>query len=551
MSPSSPRPRHTRTDRCRPLIALVSLAACAGACGPAGLDRSAPPLPETRAERTDYRETSRYDDVVDFLAAVDARSPHLHVTQFGYSHEGRPLPLVIAGAGPDASPGSVRTKQAVRILIMANIHGGEVCGKEASLMLLRSLAAGEHADWLDSLVLLVAPIYNPDGNERIGLTHRPLQHGPVGGMGQRANAQGFDLNRDHMKLDTAEARALVRLMRDYDPHLVIDLHTTNGSRHAYILTHATPLNPNTHPALTDLLNDEWLPAVARSLREKNGWNIFEYGNVPRPGSEAPRGWYTFDHRPRFNNNYIGLRNRLAILSEAYSYATFRERVDATRRFVEEILDYATLHGDRIRQTVEAADAHSIVGETLAVQAAYSASTAPVEILLSDVIEERNPYSGERMLRRTDTVRPELMTAYTSFRATETELVPAAYLVPAHLESVLTLLRDHGITFTPLPAGVHMEVEVFDITSSSVDDEPFQQHQQRSLAGVWHRVERDVPAGTLIVNAAQPLGRLLFYLLEPRSDDGMVNWNLLDPFLAAAVEYPIWRATRSPLSEQDR
>ena len=60
------------------------------------------------------------------------------------------------------------------------------------------------------MVLLVAPIYNADGNERIALTNRRLQHGPTGGMGQRPNAQGYDLNRDHMKLESPEARAIRR-----------------------------------------------------------------------------------------------------------------------------------------------------------------------------------------------------------------------------------------------------------------------------------------------------------------------------------------------------
>ena len=541
MSPPVSPPRPSLRPRVV-LAALAGMAACAvaGGCAAPSRNGERSSLPETRAERTDYRETSRYDDVVAFLEAVDARSPRIHMTHFGYSHEGRPLLLAIAGPVPDASPETARAAEAVRVLILGNIHGGEVCGKEASQMLLRSLAAGQHAAWLDSLVLLVAPLYNADGNERVALTNRPRQHGPVGGMGQRANAQGLDLNRDHIKLETPEARSLVRLMRDYDPHLVIDLHTTNGTRHAYMLTYAGPLNPNTHPGLAGLLNDEWLPEVARSVKEKDGWDIFEYGNVPRPGSEMPRGWYTFDHRPRFNNNYVGLRNRLAILSEAYAYATFRERVGATLRFLEEILDFAAVHGDRIREAVETADSQPVVGENLAMRAAHAASPEPVEILLGDVVEERNPYSGERMLRRTGAVRPESMIAYTTFLATETGRVPGAYLVPADLHSVRALLEDHGIAFRRLAATTRVEIEVFDIATSTADAEPFQMHQQRTLTGSWRRAERVVPAGTLVVPAGQPLGRLLFYLLEPRSDDGLVNWNVLDPFLEGAPEYPIWR-----------
>ena len=105
-------------------------------------------------------------------------------------------------------------------------------------MLLRDLVSGPYAAWRSSLTLLIAPIYNADGNERMALDNRPYQLGPVGGMGTRRNAQGLDLNRDHMKLESPEARALVRAYTDYDPHVVIDLHTTNGTQHAYHLTYA-------------------------------------------------------------------------------------------------------------------------------------------------------------------------------------------------------------------------------------------------------------------------------------------------------------------------
>src|SRR6516225_4282747 len=158
-----------------------------------------------RAERTDYVETSRYEDVVNFLNTVAKSSRIVHNTTFGYTFEGRPLPLVVVGRVADASPRAVRASGKLRVYIQANIHAGEVEGKEAMLALVRDIAAGRHAQWLDSMVLLVAPIYNADGNERVSLINRGPQNGPIGGMGIRANAQGLNINRDNMKLDTPEA----------------------------------------------------------------------------------------------------------------------------------------------------------------------------------------------------------------------------------------------------------------------------------------------------------------------------------------------------------
>ena len=502
---------------------------------------STPVWPQlTRPERSEYRETSRYDDVVAFLDTVDRASPRVHLTSFGYSYEGRALPLVVWGNVPNASPEAVLASGKTRVFIQANIHAGEVEGKEAMLMLLRDLARGEHARWADSLVLLIAPIYNADGNERITLNNRPLQHGPVGGMGQRPNAQGYDLNRDHTKLDTPEARSLLSLLRRYDPHVGIDLHTTNGTYHAYQLTYAPPLHPNTDPAITGLLRNDWLPAVTRTIRAKDGWAFYHYGNLPDEGDSTPRGWYTFDHRPRFNNNYLGLRNRFAILSEAYAYLPFAERIAVTRRFVEEILNYAYTHASTIQRTVAEADQRALTGQQLALRARHQQSRQPATILLGDVAREHHPYTGEPILRRTDVKRPERMPEWISFAPSESERLPAAYLLPPALEGAIERLQAHGVRYRVLSRATRVAVEEFRIDSTRLADRPFQMHRERTLWGAYRPASAVLPAGTLVVPTDQPLGRLAFTLLEPRSDDGFVTWNVLDEALKGASVYPILR-----------
>ncbi|HET9263762.1 MAG TPA: M14 family metallopeptidase [Vicinamibacterales bacterium] len=531
---------------------------------------------ETRPEKTAYRETSRYADVVAFMEAVAQAAPRIHLTTFGYTFEGRPLPLAVVGA-PDASPEAVRKTGKLRVYIQGNIHGGEVEGKESAQMLLRDLAQGKHADWLQSMVLLIAPIYNADGNERISLTNRGRQHGPIGGMGQRPNAQDLDLNRDHMKLDSPEARSVVKLMNDYDPHVSMDLHTTNGSYHAYHVTYAPPLNPATDPAIIEMLRKEWLPAFTKTIKAKYGWDYYYYGNVsgggrgrggrgggrgqagrggPPPVSppavqQSPeaqpsgdmRSWATFDHRPRFNNNYIGLRNRIALLSEAYSYATFEDRVLATNRFVDENLDYAHAHVKEIQQLTAGADKRPIVGSTLPVRAELERAPEPVEILMGEVAEERNPYSGQMMYRRVDVKRPEKMYEMGTFRATDTERVPAVYFVPPNLSTVIDRIQAHGIATTTLDAAGTVQIEEFKIEAIELAARPFQNRTERTLRGTWTALQRELPAGTLRIDMTQPLARLAFYLLEPRSDDGLANWNLVDGLEANAEAYPIVRTAK--------
>jgi hypothetical protein len=503
--------------------------------------------PRTRPERTGFRETSRYDEVVAFMEAVDARSPRIHLTTFGYTLEGRPLPLAVVGNVRDASPEAVRASGKTVVYLQGNIHAGEVEGKEALQVLLRQLASGQHAAWADSLVLLIAPIYNADGNERVNLTNRPHQLGPIGGMGQRPNAQGLDLNRDHTKLDSPEARSLLEMARAYDPHVWVDLHTTNGTFHAYHLTYATPLHPNTDALVAGPLNGEWLPAVVRGMKQKHGRELHDYGNVPNPESTwaaargAERGWYTFDHRPRFSNNYAGLRNRFGILSEAFAYLPFEDRIAVTGEFVEEVLGWAHANATRIRRATEAADRRTLAGERLAVTARLHRGAQPIEILMGAVDTLRHPYTGELMMRRRDVARPERMADFSTFEADETEVVPAAWLVPAELAEVADRLAAHGVRSERLAAPQRMMVEEFRIDSTRTAEQPFQNHRERRVWGRYVRTERVVPAGTLRITSSQPLGRLAFTLLEPRSDDGFLNWNLMDAALEKTPGvYPVVR-----------
>lgn len=501
--------------------------------------RAQQPWPQTAPERTDHVETTRYAEVMAFLEEIAARSPLIRLDTFGYTMEGRALPLAIVSRLDDVSPEAIRSSGRTVVYIQGNIHGGEVEGKESALMLLRDIAQGQHVQWLDSLVLLVAPIYNADGNERIRLTNRRFQHGPIGGMGQRPNAQGFDLNRDHMKLESPEARSVALLLQRFDPHVGIDLHTTNGTRHGYHLTYAPPLHPNTDSTIVRFLRERWLPTVTDRIREKYDWEYYYYGNLFDGGFGT--GWYTFDHRARFNNNYFGLRNRFAILSEAYSYATFADRIRATSRFLVEVLDFATANATAIRRIVEAADADVVTGRTLALRAEFERAPEPLDLVMGGVVEERHPYTGHIMLRRTEERRIERVPEFGTFRPTESERVPHAYLVPAERLEVIDLLRAHGVEMSQMPAARNARVERFAIDSTWVAEREFEQHHERTATGRYETVELAIPAGTWVVSTEQPLGRLVFALLEPRSDDGALSWNLLDQAMGDDWRYwPVMR-----------
>ena len=518
-------------------------------CGPTSSTDNGPSL-STRAERTRYEQTTGYGEVVQFLERAAASSERMHLTTFGQTSEGRPLPLMVVGEVPDARPSSVTAPERTRVWLQGNIHGGEVSGKEALLMLTRDLVRNEHPEWSASLVLLIAPIYNADGNERIAFDNRPFQFGPFDGMGERTNAQGLDLNRDHTKLESPEARALIRAYQEYAPHVIVDLHTTNGTEHGYHLTYAPPLHPNTHPSIDSLLRNEWLPTVTTAIKASNGWDLYYYGNVPR-GSGTEPSWRTFDHRPRFNNNYAGLRNRIGILGEAYAYATFEERVNTSRRFIEELLRIAHDQTAEIRSLVDRLDRESVVGTRLATRGEAQRSPTATEILLGATEELQHPYTRAPIRRRLDVAESTTMFEYGRFSASEEETAPATYFVPERLAPILELLAAHGVDGTVLETDVTLTGERFAIARSTLADRQTEEHRERTIEGSWAPAEFLLPAGTVAIPVAQPLGRLAFTLLEPRSDDGFVNWNLLDDELQPGGSFPIVRVMSEPDPQSGR
>ena len=513
---------------------IVALALVAAGCGSSSSTARLSAGWQTPAEACDYRCTSTYDEVRAVLDRVAAENGAVRLGTFGETVEGRELPLVVWGAA-DATPGAIRQTGKTRVLVFANIHAGEVAGKDAMLELLRDVAGGAHAVWTDSLVVMIAPIYNADGNERVAFDNRPYQLGPVEGMGTRTNAQGLDLNRDFVKLMSPEGRALVGLIRDADPHVVVDLHTTNGTFMGYHLTYAPGLSPNTPEGIDTDLWDRWLPAISDAVLASDDFAIYHYGNVPGAFGEevsAPRGWYSYSPQPRYSSNYVGVRGRYGILSEAYSYAPYRERVAVSRRFVEEILDRAWAEAAHVRRRVAEADGERVMGERVAVRATWAALPEPVDILLGAVDTVAHPVTGEPMYERRDVREPERMPAYVRFAPSESVTAPAMYVVRGDArDRVADLLDAHGIAYrrAGAPRG---DREAFRLDSVRTAERAFQGVRMQEAFGTWEPVSDDAAGGEgLVVPVDQPLGRLVVMLLEPRSDDGLVAWGVLADALA--------------------
>ncbi len=588
------RPRH---------LAFALLAASSGvsvtALSAQGTKAAAPSSAWlTRPERTDYAETSRYDEVVAYMRQMAAANPQIHLTTYGYTYEGRPLPLAVIGA-PGASAEQVLATKKTRVYIQGNIHAGEVEGKEAVLWLLRSIAKGERNAWFKNTVLLINPIYNADGNERVNVSNRGTQAGPVGGMGTRENALGLDLNRDGTKMETAEARSMASLLTRYQPHVALDLHTTDGSSNSgFNMTYETSLNPNNSKGEMSLLRDVMLPEITKTVKTKHGSDWWYYGGVS--GTGADRAWRSDADlaRPRYTSTYYGVRNILGLLTETYSYASFKQRIFETYWFLEEALTFVAKNGDKIQNVVATANAESVIGQQLAVRQQLVKAPDLKPIVFAPTISVRNPYVADRPYRLRPDGSPiastEMLPFYGTTEPTETSLAPRVWVIPNTADAnaapaagppagappggggrggppggggggggggfgrgaagtptqrviaaVLDRLDAHGVKYTVTDKDMAFSGERYKIASNTMETREYQgTHKARTITGAWEATEQTLPAGSVIIRMDQPLARLTFILMDPRSDDGFMWWNILDPVLGqtpAPAYYPVLRS----------
>ena len=509
-----------------PIIAALALAAAPFASADDDL--------RTVAERSGFRATARHAEVVDLCERLDERSDLVRLDTMGDTVEGRSIPMLVVADPPVASAEEARASGKLVAVAIGAIHGGEVCGKEALLMLVRELTDRPDHPLLDDLILCVAPVFNADGNERIAPDNRPGQVGPAEGMGERRNAQGLDLNRDFMALRSPEVRGLVDVLNAWDPHLFIDTHTTDGSAHRYLVTFEGPKNAATHPDVLINSRDRFLPAVAEAFFDASGDRAFPYGNFNR----AHDRWTTYPANPRFGTTYVGLRNRLSVLSEAYAYATFEDRVRGTLEYVRCCLAEAAARRVEVFELLDRARAETVAatGRPVPIRS-EDASSGPEATVLG--FEES---AGDPPARSVSggVPRDYPVTLIREFESTLTVNRPAAYLIPPSLGPVVELLGDHGVVLGKLERDAEVDAEVYRIDAVRRVGGGYTGPETFEAEATPRPERRTAPAGSIIAETAQPLGTLATYLLEPESDDGAATWGLLGDALAAGGDFPILR-----------
>ena len=492
-------------------------------------------LLQTVPERTDYKSTSHLKDVLSFFSGLQSHYPgQVILSSIGQSFEDRSIPLVILGKPALASPGQ---SDKPAILLVANIHAGEVEGKEALQMLARDMLAKGHPA-LEKFNILLVPVFNPDGNEKIDPTHRSYQQ-IENGVGVRTNGLNMDLNRDFVKLESPEDQALVRLYNRWLPLVYVDCHTTNGSHHTEPLTWIWGRHPNGSVKIHHYIYQTLRPWVNDYAKRKYNIEAIPYGNFDDVAN--PKQWRQFPSMLMVGVDYFGAKGSFSFLDENYAYADFPTRIKACYAFLDSLLRFSASHQEEMTQLVHQFRKKPGVEFWDHVKE----KAFPEKITIHGFREYRN----EKGQRITTSDRIDKKLDFMGDFSGEMEKINGFYVFPKGMKGLKKKLQEHGIHVYRILSSVTANCRIFHFSKITYRDRPFQGHvMMGDVEGNWRSTEKIVPADwyAIPLDRSQIFRQLASALLEPESKDALYRYGFWSTMIYPSEwrnipgDYPIYR-----------
>jgi hypothetical protein len=418
----------------------------------------------------------------------------------------------------------------VVVLVQAGIHSGEIEGKDAGLMLLRDIAVTKKfPELLDHVTVLFIPILNVDGHERFGPYNRINQNGPIE-MGWRTTANGLNLNRDHLKADTGEMRAWLRLFNEWLPDFFLDSHTTDGADYQYVITYIADIFGNMVPGLTQWTRDVYVRNMERTMAEA-GYPLSPYVLLvewpnPRSGIAA---WVS---TPRFAQGYASMQNRPGVLIESHMLKEYSERVSGTYEMIKQTLELLDRERKGLREAITGADAYTASPlfreQPFPLRFSVDRSES-VMIDFEGVAYEsvKSDLTGGMWYQFSGTPETFEIPYFSKQKILATAELPEAYIIPPEWASVIERLDLHGIELKRLDSPATLEVHTYRFTNQKWQEDPYEgRHPMRfDIEPIVEK--RAFPAGSVVVDMNQRRSQVAAHILEPLGPDSYVQWGFFD------------------------
>ncbi len=504
---------------------------------------------KTPAEESRYTQYSQHEEIARFLSALDFLSAEVTVRVIGKTKEVREFPandlflVILTEEGIDCPEKLNRQKPTV--LLVASQHGNEQSAKEAALWLIRDMGLGELRPLLKKVNFLAIPQANPYGNW----------------FDRRQNEQDLDLNRDHVKLESEETKAIHRVFQAWMPEATIDVHEKGDDY--YRVSIGCVSNVNIHPRLQDFSRSVILSAVAKNL-EKKQITFHEYIVTQEMGIDSSAG---VRYRPeelsgrqemkRYSTtdlndgrNSLGIFETLSFIQEGASrrdLETLEQRTRwqyfGLRYFVETIADHAaevnTLVRELRRSLGEKAKAYS-EDDLVHLAMEYVRDEKEPVLTIKKFDRAESPVRGILKVDKKagETLAMADVAPYpfpVEYKVT-TEVVknwfpgvmptlsvprPLGYIIPAGHQDVIETLLDHGLSVDLVTKDVALEVEAYHV--GEVVPARYDYLPPEKIDVEKKILQVVVKKGDFYVSCGQAGANLIPCLLEPQSQYGLIRY----------------------------
>ncbi len=485
----------------------------------------------TYFEQSGFKSTPDYNQSIQYFQNLADNSKYAELRTFGISPQGRELQFLVVNSKMYFDVDKINKSGRPVVLIICGIHSGEIEGKDASMLLLREiLITKEKKNLVDSLTLLVVPVFSVDAHERRSKYNRINQNGPEE-MGWRTTSLNLNLNRDWMKADAPEMQAMLQLVSKWNPDFVIDSHTTDGADYQYTLTYSVEKYRNIYSKTANWIKSKFIPYFENGV-EKAGYLVYPYINLKNWRRGLDEGLIDWASTPRFSTGYFALRNRPCLLIETHMLKSYKDRVYSTKAAFETVLNFVNENAEELVNLNGKADKISI--EELSKKKNFMPISFNISEKYSEVDfkgyefywEDSDISGGKKLVY---TLKPSVFKVkyYNDVIATDSVKLPTAYIIPQEWKEIIERIKFQGIKFSIIKNDTMLNVTVYKFKNVKMDSNSYEGRQRANFDYNEENKVVKISEGDIFIPTGQPNIRIIAGLLEPKSGDSFVQWGFFN------------------------
>ena len=502
---------------------------------------------QTPGEASRYSRYTQHAEVASFLDAISKASRHVKVQAVGRTAEAKdfaPVDLLLAVITEEGvhAPAALNRRKPT-ILVLGAQHGNEHSGKEAALTLVRDLAVGDLAQLLSQVNVLVMPQTNPYGNF----------------ANRRPNEQGLDLNRDHVKLESPETRAIHAVFTAWMPDVSLDLHEKGYGY--YQVNTGCVTNANISAAIREFSRST-LFKETEEVVTKGGSTWHEYlvteamgsqgaAGAPEPADEKNRETLTRPSTTDLNDgrNSLGIYETISFIQEGASrhdIETLQERTAYQYLGVKALVQSVARHANQVLALVRSsrtallAKAKAPAASDL-VHLRMVHARDPKEPELTVKSFEETPATAQASVSAPKVVTTVVKNWFPAVQPTVSVTRPRGYIVRAANADILQALRAHGIAMREYTADTQVEVEQYVVDEVVPAGEDYVAPEK--IAVTKKTVKVTAQKGDYYVTGAQAAANLVPNLLEPQAEFGFIRYRAYKLLPEKGAPFAILRVVR--------